>query len=240
VSDPSDSDSGWASVPSPAGQEARSASDTSADGRPVGRPAPQYGEYAPEGWVNPVFVEQERRDREAAARKLEDEVAAKRWEQAGGSPERFRGTGVVPPDRGATDGRAPQGGPQAGAGARRMPRDAFLTILLLVFGLYSVVQQLTGITGIAGQVAAELEARYTALTDPHALVSAAATSAVGTAVLWLLATWWSVVRLRHRKTSFWIPLAGAAVAAVFSTVVYVVVVMHDPAFAAYLVQHPAG
>jgi hypothetical protein len=251
-------DDGWSSVPplpvpeteTDAGLEAVPAPAGSADGHPAGhpvspaapsgRPAPQYGEYAPEGWVNPVFVEQARRDREAEARRREDAEAAKRWELAGGSPERFRGTGTVPPDRGATDGRGPRDASPAGAGVRRMPRDAVLTVLLLAFGLVSVIQQLSGITGIAGQVAAELAARYTALSDPHALVSAAATSAVGTAVLFVLAVWWSVVRLRRRKSSFWIPLCGAAIAAVFSTIVYVVVVMHDPAFAAYLVQHPGG
>jgi hypothetical protein len=237
-------DDGWSSVPplpvpesaTAAGLEAVPAPATSADGRPAGRPAPQYGEYAPEGWVNPVFAEQARREREAEARRLEDAEAAKRWELAGGSPERFRGTGAVPPDRRANGG----GGSQEGAGVRRLPRDAVLTVLLLAFGLVSVIQQLSGITGIAGQVAAELAARYTALSDPHALVSAAATSAVGTAVLFVLAAWWSVLRLRRRRSSFWIPLLGAAIAAVFSTIVYVVVVMHDPSFAAYLAQHPAG
>jgi hypothetical protein len=190
--------------------------------------------------VNPVFAEQARREREAEARRLADAEAAKRWELAGGSPERFRGTGAVPPDRRADGGSGPRDGAQAGAGLRRLPRDAVLTVLLLAFGLVSVIQQLSGITGIAGQVAAELAARYTALSDPHALVSAAATSAVGTAVLFVLAAWWSVLRLRRRRSSFWIPLLGAAIAAVFSTVVYVVVVMHDPSFAAYLAQHPAG
>jgi hypothetical protein len=73
---------GWSGVPpraTPAahGREARVAPDTSADSDrggagagAAGRPAPQYGEYAPVGWVNPVLAEQERqeqRDREHAA-----------------------------------------------------------------------------------------------------------------------------------------------------------------------------
>lgn len=67
---------GWSAVPAREpghvadtadGLEARRTPATSAagaqDGRVHGRPAPQYGEYAPEGWVNPV-VEHERREQE--------------------------------------------------------------------------------------------------------------------------------------------------------------------------------
>lgn len=67
---------GWSAVPAREpghvadtadGLEARRTPATSAaaaqDGRVHGRPAPQYGEYAPEGWVNPV-VEHERREHE--------------------------------------------------------------------------------------------------------------------------------------------------------------------------------
>ncbi len=67
---------GWSAVPAREpghvadtadGLEARRTPATSAagaqDGRVHGRPAPQYGEYAPEGWVNPV-VEHERREQQ--------------------------------------------------------------------------------------------------------------------------------------------------------------------------------
>lgn len=237
------SDRPWDAVPSPTptadGLEARPASPTTADGRVHGRPAPQFGEYAPEGWVNPVLVEQERQERERAAREAEQRrLDAAREAAATGraprGPRPTRGTGTEPPGRPA--------GPGGATGARRLgasPGDLLITVLLLVFGATSVLQQLA-VGQVASTVARTLEERYTALSDPQSLIPAAIVSAVGGIVILVLVAWWSIVRLRRGKRAAWVPLLGAVAATALSTAAYLVVVMNDPRFMTWVVQHSGG
>lgn len=233
------------------GLEARPAPAVSADGRPVGRPAPQYGEYAPEGWVNPVELERQRRERDAAEHRRElAALEAARAQQArsgppvrtGGSPARrdtTRSGATAGADRSGASGR--RGAPGAPGAARSRfgasPGDLMITVLLLVFGLTTVLQQLVGIGNVAAQVARQIEQRYVALEDPQALVPATALSAVIGAVIFAGALWWSIVRLRRRRVTFWVPLAAGALAGAVTTIVYVVVIMHDPAFVTWIVAH---
>jgi hypothetical protein len=199
-----------------------------ADGRVQGRPAPQYGEYAPEGWVNPVVVERERRERERAA----DQAPS-------------LGT-----DRGRTtdrpDAARPHGArPSATAGtpvATRFgasPADFLLTVMLLAFGLVSVLQSLA-FRSVAANLARQLELRYTALSDPGALVGAALVSAIGGLVLFALVAWWSVVRLRKRKRTVWVPLLGGLVASVLTLSAFLTVMLQDGHFVAWAMQNAGG
>jgi hypothetical protein len=216
---------GWAAVPSPQPEdlEAAVASPTSA----IGRPAPQYGEYAPEGWVNPVLVEAERR--EAEARRLAEQQG-----QAVGSPAGERGVPQVA-------GRA-VGGPPERAGVRRRtrPGDVIITGCLFLIGLITVIQGLTNVTGVAANVASTIAKQYTQLAHPSALVGAAAWCGAGQAALFVLAVWWAIVRIRRGKTAFWIPLVAGVVATAGSGFVYFAVILHDPSFAAWFATHPAG
>lgn len=238
---------GWSSVPrrDPAnqvdagagtgvGQEARGASPTSAagpaNGRPQGRPAPGYGEYAPEGWVNPALAEQERQERERQARERQDQSSA-------------AGVRDVPPsdgDRAGTNARSgavPAGAQRSMARSRfgRTPADFVLTVGLLAFGLVSVVQSLS-VGEVASTVRRTLETQYTALNDPSALSTAAAIAAITNVVVFALVAWWSIRRLRARKRTFWVPLVGAVVATAISTIAFVVVVMQDQAFVDFMLR----
>ncbi|MBT1669566.1 hypothetical protein KK092_09255 [Curtobacterium flaccumfaciens pv. flaccumfaciens] len=243
---------GWSSVPrrdpanqvdagSGAGQEARGASPTSAagpvDGRPQGRPAPGYGEYAPEGWVNPVLVEQERQERERQARERQDQASA------AGARDAAPSDGVHG-DRAGTDvrsGAVPAGAQRSMARSRfgRTPADFVLTVGLLAFGLVSVVQSLS-VGQVASTVRRTLEAQYTALNDPSALSTAAAVAAITNVVVFALVAWWSIRRLRARKRTFWVPLVGAVVATAISTIAFVVVVMQDQAFVNFMLRQSGG
>jgi hypothetical protein len=238
----SDAD-GWSSVPrrDPAnhgdvgagtGQEARGAFPTTAagpaNGRPQGRPAPGYGEYAPEGWVNPVLVEQERQEREQ-----QDQAPVARVRDAAPSDG-------VHGDRAGTDARSgavPAGAQPSMARSRfgRTPADFVLTIGLLAFGLVSVVQSLS-VGEVASTVRRTLETQYTALNDPSALSTAAAIAAITNVVVFALVAWWSIRRLRARKRTFWVPLVGAVVATAISTIAFVVVVMQDQAFVDFMLR----
>jgi len=243
---------GWSSVPrrdpanqvdagSGAGQEARGASPTSAagsvDGRPQGRPAPGYGEYAPEGWVNPVLVEQERQERERQARERQDQASA------AGARDAAPSDGVHG-DRAGTDARSgaiPAGAQGSMARSRfgRTPADFVLTVGLLAFGLVSVVQSLS-VGKVASTVRRTLEAQYTALNDPSALSTAAAIAAITNVLVFALVAWWSIRRLRARKRTFWVPLVGTVVATAISVIAFVVVVMQDQAFVDFMLRQSGG
>lgn len=215
---PHPADDGRRSGQAASDREARGASATSAvgraggraDGRVHGTPAPSYGEYAPAGWVNPVLVEQERREREAESRALREQAAREAVESAGRS--RAASATTVTPGR-----------------FGRSPLDFGMTVALLVLGLVSVLQSLA-IAQVASAVRQTFEQRYTALSDPSGLTTAAVVGAIAGVVLFLLTAWWSVRRLRARRWTFWVPLLGGVVSTAVSVVAFAVVVMQDPAF----------
>ncbi|WP_412873846.1 DUF6264 family protein [Curtobacterium poinsettiae] len=237
---------GWSSVPRrhPAdhgdagvgsGQEARGTSPTSpagpANGRPHGRPAPGYGEYAPEGWVNPVLVEQERQERQD--RERQDQAKAVGGRDA--APRDSVRTDHARPD--ARSGAAPAGVQRTMPRSRfgRTPTDFVLTVGLLAFGLVSVVQSLS-VGDVASTVRRTLETQYTGLNDPSALSTAAVIAAITNVVVFALVAWWSIRRLRARKRTFWVPLVGAVVATAISTIAFVVVVLQDQAFVDFMLR----
>ncbi|WP_267420694.1 MULTISPECIES: DUF6264 family protein [unclassified Curtobacterium] len=207
-------------------------SDTSTgtNSRPQGRPAPQYGEYAPEGWVNPVLVEQERLERQRAERERPEQQ-----QQQQPAPRTVR---AERPDTDA--GRAPAAvGTPVAARFGASPADFLLTVMLLAFGLVSVLQSLA-FRSVAANLGRQLELRYTALSDPGALVTAALVSAIGSLVLFVLVAWWSVVRLRNRKRTVWVPLLGGLVASVLTLSAFLTVMLHDDRFVAWAMQHAGG
>ncbi|MFJ3035601.1 DUF6264 family protein [Curtobacterium pusillum] len=217
---------GWSAVPAREpghvadtadGLEARRTPATSAagaqDGRVHGRPAPQYGEYAPEGWVNPV-VEHERREQQ-------------RLEQAERPAEPVTAT--------AAPARATPAAGRFGAS----PLDFVLTVGLLVIGLWSVIESLS-VGTTASTIRTVVEQQYTDLSNPAALSSAVLVRAVVLVVVFVFVAWWSIRRLRTRRWTFWVPLVGGVVATVLGMVPVMVVIFQDPQFSAYLHRMATG
>ncbi|WP_245631521.1 DUF6264 family protein [Curtobacterium ammoniigenes] len=204
----------------------------SADGRPVGRPAPQYGEYAPEGWVSPFLADEAPSLPQASADRSQ-------LDSAGGARPRPRGWNASDETSGSkaglpsSDGRGSRGA----VGRRSSRADVLLTAVLLGIGLTSVIQQLADVSGAAASVAQTLAAQYVALAHPEALVVAAAWCGVGQAAVYVVALWWSIRRIRARRRAMWIPLAGGALVTIASGIVYFAVALHDPAFAAWFASH---
>lgn len=254
----------WSSTPAhdPAagraadGLEARRDPATSAAapaaGRVHGTPAPQYGEYAPEGWVNPVLVEQERQEREAASRALREQAAREASTASGQSALRPGGPAagrsrVEHPGAGrdgagrSGDGRAGDGIVGAAPSSRfgRSPLDFGATVGLLVLGLWSVLQSLS-IGQVASAVRQTFEQRYTTFSDPSALTTAAVVGAVSSVVLFALTLWWSIRRLRARRWTFWVPLLGGVVSTAVSVTAFLVVVMQDPRFVEAVLRQSGG
>jgi hypothetical protein len=238
------------------GPEARRGPSTSAAapaaGRVHGTPAPQYGEYAPEGWVNPVLVEQERQEREAASRALREQAAREASTASGQSARRPGGPAagrsrVEHPGAGRDgagrprDGRAGDGIVGAAPSSRfgRSPLDFGATVGLLVLGLWSVLQSLS-IGQVASAVRQTFEQRYTTFSDPSALTTAAVVGAVSGVVLFALTLWWSIRRLRARRWTFWVPLLGGVVSTAVSVTAFLVVVMQDPRFVEAVLRQSGG
>jgi hypothetical protein len=216
-----------ANAAAPTGLEATPAPILSADGRPIGRPAPQYGEYAPEGWVNPAL--QQERDAVAERRELAAREAAA-----------VRESRPVPPVRPSAPAErdAPQeGGAPAVSRPGFSPLDLLATCVLLAIGLYTVVSQMIEPSAYAATIASTVERQYVALSKPGALVPIAAWCAVGQGALFVLTAWWSISRLRHRKLTFWIPLVAGVVATLATGIAFTVTVFHDPAFLAWWATH---
>jgi uncharacterized protein YqgC (DUF456 family) len=235
----------WSSVPSrgsghvddvPDGLEARRDPGTPASGgvggRVHGRPAPQYGEYAPEGWVNPVLVEQERREQDDRSRALREQAAEAAVRDRRGGPAASTSGGGTPADPSART--APVAG-RFGAS----PLDLVLTIGLLVIGLWSVFESFA-VGTVASTVRSVVEQQYTDLADPAALSSAAVVRAVVLVVAFVLVAWWSVRRLRSRRWTFWVPLVGGVVGSFLGMVPVLVVVFQDPQVQAYLQRMASG
>ncbi|PZF56781.1 hypothetical protein DEJ23_09550 [Curtobacterium sp. MCSS17_008] len=208
------------------GREVRHTSGTPAAGGAVGRvhgtPAPEYGEYAPDGWVNPVLVEQERREAEERERAARAEPTP--------SPRATPGRVHGQRQDGRTTGTAL---PTSRYGASQF--DFVMTVGLLAFGLFSVVQALA-VTEVASAVRQAFEQQGLQLSDPGALSTAAVVGAISSVVVFALVAWWSLRRLRARRWTFWVPLLGGAVASLISLVAFVVVMFQDPGFMQALLQ----
>ncbi|MDM7887175.1 DUF6264 family protein [Curtobacterium sp. RHCJP20] len=214
------------------GLEARPASAAPAaarrDGRVHGTPAPDYGEYAPEGWVNPVLVEQERQaaeERRRDAGQRQDAVPRRAADPTGPAPDErdVRRTRGSRSPRGSQP--APTSAPTSPYGASRL--DFVLTVGLLFVGLWSVFGALS--TGTVASVTREYVAgQFGEMSSPAALSSAAVVRVVILAAVFALVAWWSVRRLRARRWTFWVPLVGGVVASALGAVPMLVVVFQDP------------
>ncbi|MDM7891169.1 DUF6264 family protein [Curtobacterium caseinilyticum] len=215
------------------GREARPAPDASAPGRADGRvhgtPAPEYGEYAPAGWVNPVLVEQERQAAEqqrqdAAQRRDADERRASDPNRPASDQRAGRRTSGA--DRPGSASSTPASVPASPYGASRL--DFVLTVGLLFIGLWSVFQALSTGT-VASTTRAYVTGQFGEMASPADLSSAAVVRAVVLVVVFALVAWWSVRRLRAHRWTFWVPLVGGVVASVLGAVPMLVVVFQDPA-----------
>ena len=110
------------------------------------------------------------------------------------------------------------------------PRDRWLSIALLAFGLYSVVTTVNGIASIE----TALQALYTSygLGDYAAPAGLGTAKAIGIAsqvLLFVAVLLLTVRRIQRGKVSWWIPLLGGVIATVVLVVILGVVIAGDHA-----------
>lgn len=159
---------------------------------PVPRPKPQYGEYAPPGWVSPYELEQ-RQERERARREQQE--------------SRDLDSGLTRPAFDTGTGAAP-GLQQA------PPWDRPLTNVLLAIGMAGMLFGVYGGAMLPTVIEQAGILQDVDLTPPPWTQAAGIAVAVAQIVLYALAVIGSRVRLNAGRRAFWVPLAAGVLAAI--------------------------
>ncbi|OUE10542.1 hypothetical protein CMMCAS08_00105 [Clavibacter michiganensis subsp. michiganensis] len=230
-------------------------SDDDGTRRP-GRPAPRYGEYAaspsPDAGASSELSEADARIVAKAAeyRRAQAErdapASAGRGKKAGRSAAPQTLAEQMAEERKAARERqqadpaasAPGTRPErpaylAGQEPRRAPRrfDAAITVGLLAAGLVNV----------AGSIGANADPSQ-AINQSYALFGGGTyevtpqTSVIGIAVnvvnivVFVLAAWISLELVKRKRLAFWVPIVGAVVATVITSVLVLTLIVQDPAF----------
>ncbi|MCS3441874.1 DUF6264 family protein [Microbacterium phyllosphaerae] len=115
---------------------------------------------------------------------------------------------------------------------RSRPVDRFVTIALLAYGLINVVMtglsylefsttmnEMMGVLGVDGEFTNFAQGKLWGTI-----------AAIVLAAGWSLTAFLSIRRLRTGKTSWWVPIAGAAVTLLVASICAAIPLMNDPAF----------
>ncbi|KQR66491.1 DUF6264 family protein [Frigoribacterium sp. Leaf172] len=185
------------------------------------RPRPRYGEYAPEGWVNPV-----------APVESSTESSAPSTAQQGPSP-------AVRSDAPAagTWGAPPRPAVNDSTGGRRFDRVA--TFVLLGIGLYSVVSNVVMASSFSSALLSAMSgAGYStdAFTSQDALQRVGVIIAVSTVAAFAVTLIWSLRRLAARKVTFWVPLSIGVVMSIVQMVLVLGVLFGDAGFVQSIIE----
>jgi hypothetical protein len=179
------------------------------------RPRPRYGEYAPEGWVNPV----------APVEPVAPSSAPNAGHESSGPATR--------PDAPAAGswGAPPRPAANELSGARRFDRVA--TFVLLGIGLYSVVSNVVMASSFSSALLSAMSgAGYStdAFTSQDALQRVGVIIAVSTVAAFAVTLIWSLRRLAARKVTFWVPLSIGVAMSIVQMILVLGVLFGDAGF----------
>lgn len=184
------------------------------------------------------------RERQLAERREAERAAAdgRRASEKAASAERrgTRGAPTSPPAPGpaSSDGATPgtrreRPGYLAGQERRRAPRrfDAAITVGLLAAGLFNVVGSISSNADLARSLNQSFAlfgfGEYTA--TPQTPVVGIALNFVNV-IVFVLTAWIALELVKRRRIAFWVPIAGAALAALIGVILLATLVMGDPSF----------
>lgn len=138
---------------------------------------------------------------------------------------------VPPPVVAATPAPAPAPAPAPITEKPRNTRDIVVTTVLLLLGVFDVS---------TADFAYRLSATYQFLAiDGPSGELAGSLSTLGTVLRWAILAVTIVISLiliARRRRAFWVPLAGYALATVVTGVLAAVILLNDPAYAAWAAQ----
>ena len=191
------------------------------------RPRPQFGELAPEGWVwtPPVTEAQAEPEADAPSRSAAPQTSAK--PDAKKAEAKRLDADAIKPGAAAFDPNAPQKPIRLG--------DVLATSVLIMLGLVmtaSGVQQFFQLQDMIGLFyTQEGIGTYAGGTTAQ---TAGAVAAVSQIVIMLAVIGFSVHLIGKRRLSFWVPLAGGALAVIVVFICMMVALFADPTFMTYV------
>lgn len=194
------------------------------------RPRPRYGEYAPEGWVNPVppaDVAPPAGQAGPAPDGAQPAPPSASWSQ----PQQGQGQGQGRGAGGAQPYPGPPATPAALSTGRRVDRVA--TFVLLGLAGYNVITNIVLVSGFSRTLLSAFSAQGYPVDDfsgQAALQQAGAAIAIVSLVVFVPMLVLTLRRLRAGKLTFWVPLAAGAVVTIVQMVLVLSVFLGDPAF----------
>lgn len=223
---------------------------------PPPRPAPAYGELAPEGWewkppADPATGGAAAPANEAPSQGSGPIAGVPHNLGAGGSaPAPGTGTGPAPasqaprgdgapsPYRAAEPQASPV--PQPGAPKPRVA-DRVITILLLVIGAFGALNSAASFFSLESQL--RLTANMIGIDSPSIapwVGTFGTVSAFAMLLLFAVTLIFSIQRMRARKLAFWVPLAAGAVAVVFALIIPMIAMGGAPEIMQQIESDPSG
>ncbi|MGP6171020.1 DUF6264 family protein [Microbacterium sp. A196] len=151
--------------------------------------------------------------------------------------EQRRLAGLPPVDEAPVIQAAPAAPVQAAPSApAARPWDRIITIALLAYGVVNVFMTAMSYLDLPALMNQSMEilgidGEFTNFAQGKTW---GAVAAVVLFIGWAITAWLSVRRLRRGKLSWWVPLVGAVVTMIITTICITVPMMNDPAFIAYL------
>lgn len=183
------------------------------------RPRPQYGEYAPEGWVSPAT------GHGVDAGSGHGQAAGGRDAAVGGSP-------AVHPAN--VDGRG-SARPTTADRPERRTWDILLTVVLLGLGLYTVGSGYLAYSNL-GEVMDQVfrQIGIGGFTSVDLAATLGVVIMVSHTIIWIAGALLGARALKRNKIAFIWPLAAGVLATLVVFVLIAILMISDPSFAAYL------
>lgn len=196
------------------------------------RPKPEYGEYAPEGWVSPVPKTETPTSEGSASEETTPRVDAPRSTPTpttsaphnlglGGSSSHNIPEQAQQPPQQAPQQPLQQPTEQQQPNAKRgSTGDRVATLLLLLFGAFAAMNFAFSFLTLGSQL--EIMASIMGADDlviPGSIAVLEAAGVITMLSIYAVALIWSVQRLRQKRIAFWVPLA-AGVLAVIMTLIF--------------------
>lgn len=232
--------------------------------QPPARPAPAYGELAPEGWEwkPPADSASDTPASSAAAATgspspgsspiagvphnlgAGGSAAAPNSTPASAPAAEQRGAGDPAPYRAAepqtAPAPAPAPAPQPGAPKPRLA-DRVVTIILLVIGAFGALNSAASFFSLESQL--RLTANMIGIESPEVapwVGTLGLVSGLAMLLLYAVTLIFSIQRMRARKIAFWVPLAAGAAAVIIALIIPMIAMGGAPEIMQQIENDPSG
>lgn len=212
------------------------------------RPKPEFGEYAPEGWVNPVTQAADQASAASpsgSAKRLDGvphNLGVNASAPRSAAPAESAGTPSTDnqPKRSLFGGSARAGtsastAAPSGTAASARPADRIITIALLAIGAYGALSVADAMINLQ-QVFAQLYASFGlgAFTPPDWFAVLSSVGGIVQLSLWAVTLLMSIQFMRRGRLAFYLPLVAGAVSFLVAIVIMSIALGAAPELMTYL------